>query len=178
MANIQSRSLNSNKGFSLLELLIYVAIIAIITVFISGIFLILNKSRGQTEARNEVNSAIRFAIEKISQDIKAASGVSAPASAGATSTALQITVSGSNIAYCIANAELRRQINGSCDVSSEEIAGGNVRMKSLVFTRLENTNAILNKTIVSIEINLSAEYNSTSTDWQYSASKKTTISLR
>lgn len=178
MANIKPRVFGSNNGFSLLELLIYVAIIAIVTLFIAGIFLILNKSRGQIEARNEVNSNLRFAIEKISQDIKAASNVSAPASAGATSTSLQIAVSGSNVIYCVADAKLRRQVNGSCDASSEKITDNSVKIESLIFTRLENTNAVLNKTVVSIGISLSAAYNSTSTDWQYSASKKTTISLR
>lgn len=178
MMNFKLRISNSNKGFSLLELLIYIAIIAIVTVFIAGIFLILNKSRGQTEARNEVNSSLRFAIEKISQDVRAASGVNTPTSAGATSTNLQVVVSGLNVDYCVADAKLRRQANGSCDASSEEITGNTVRIKSLVFTRLENTNTILNKTIVSIGVNLSIDYNSTSTDWQYSASKKTAISLR
>lgn len=166
------------KGFSLLELLIYIAILAMMMTVIVGIFVSLNKGRGMLEARNEINSNIRFAFEKISQDLRFADSVSTPSSAGATSTSLVVNVSGSAVTYCVVDGKLKRQVGSSCVVGSESITSDIVTVKNYVFKRIENTNAFFSKTVVSIEINLTMDYNSSSPDWQYSGSKKTTISLR
>ena len=72
------KDLSSSRGFSLLELLIYMAILSIMSVILSASFLSLTKGRAKSESRTEVNSNLRFAMERIVQDINAASAVSAP----------------------------------------------------------------------------------------------------
>lgn len=171
-------SLNSKKGFSLLELLIYVAILSVVTLSVAGIFVYINKGRGQTESKAEVNSNLRFAIEKISQDLRYATSVTTPANPSSTSTSLILNSGGSTITYCIAIGFLRRQVGGACDQNSESITSDSVIMSDALFTRLENINNIFNKTIVSIRINITAAYNSSSPDYEYSETKNTTVSLR
>jgi len=175
---LNPRKSASTKAFSLLELLLYVAILVIIMVFLSGAFLSFLRGRSRVEAKNEVNSNLHFAVEKISQDVASASSVSIPASAGATSTSLVLIVSGSEVTYCVSGGQLRRQVSGPCNSSSSAITSSNITVATSTFTRLENTNTVLGKTIVSIEISLSMGYNSASPDWQYEASRKTTVSLR
>lgn len=178
MSNSKFYILNFNRGFSLLELLLYIAILSVITLIFANIFLSLNKGRGKTEARSEVNSTLRFGLEKITQDLKLASAVTSPASTTTPANTLTMTISGTSVTYCVSSDRLRRQAGGACNDSSEAITSDQVLVLTPTFTRRENANSILNKTVVNIEISLSANYNSSSPDWQYSASKKTSVSLR
>ena len=166
---------NHKKGFTLLELLIYVAILAVLMVGIASAFISFNRGRGQVEARSEVNSNLQFAIEKISHDLKFASSVTTPAAAGASSNTLVLVLDGSNITYNVSSGQLKRQVNSE---TPETITSDKVTVATPTFTRLENTNTVLPKTVISIETNISVTYNSESPDYQYSESKKTTTALR
>lgn len=171
--------MKQQRAFSLVELLIYISLISVISLVISTAFITFSRGRGQVEAKGEVNSNLNFAIEKISQDLRLASAVTTPLTAGSTSSGtLVATVSGSTITYCIVSNQLRRQAGaGSCDSNSPTITSPNVIISAANFTRLENTNSVLSKTMVSIEADLQASYNSTSPDWQYSEQKETTVIL-
>jgi len=174
----KDKLLHNKKGFGLLELLIYLAILAIISLIVVNIFLSLNRARGQSVSQNEVNSNLRFASERIAQDIRSATAVTTPSATSTPTSTLDMTISGATVSYCIAGEQLRRQIGGTCDASSEKITGDAVTVStSTTFTRYENTNTVLGKTIISIEFFLYMSYNSNSPDWQYSGSKRTTVSL-
>lgn len=163
--------LNSQKGFSLLELLIYVVLIAGLTMIIASTVVILNRSRGATEARAEVNTNLRFAIEKISQDIQSASAVTTPSSTTTpTANTLVLTIGGSPVTYDVASGVLRR--NGG------QITASTTLFATPTFTRRENKNYTLNRSMVTIKVNLSASYNDSRPDWQYSATKETAIDMR
>src|SRR3989339_2061277 len=97
----------SSRGFSLLELLLYVAILSGLMVVVSDSFISLSRAREQAEARNEVNAAIRFAAERIRQDLKGASVVTTPI-LGTPATTLEATVSGATILYDKLAGQLRR----------------------------------------------------------------------
>lgn len=175
---MQNYKKNVRAGFSLLELLLYVAILAIITTFISGAFFSINQGRARVEASTEVNSNLRFAIEKMTQDIKGASVIALPATAGATSTAIELTVGGAPLAYCMAEGRVRRQSGaGACGASSPAITGDSVVGDTLVFTRMENANTTLGKTFITIGVSLGLHYNSTAPEWQHSATKQTSVAI-
>ena len=149
----------NNLGFSLLEILIYIAVIAVVTSAIGGIFLSVANGQARADAMAEVNSNLRFALDKINQDISAASAITTPALAGDTSATLALTSGASQITYCIVDNQLRRGAGGICDGSSELITSQQVKINNLTFTRLENTNSVLAKTIVSIQTVLTISYN-------------------
>ena len=163
------------RGFSMLELLIYIAILSGLMVIISDMFLELSKGRGQAEAKSEVNAAIRFAAERIRQDMKGASVLTTPVLGTASSTLLS-TVGGVAIRYDVATGTLRRQEGvGTTPVA---VSGSNVFVSTPTFTRLENYNATLLATTTSLQVAMTFQYNSSSTDWKYSDSLQTSISLR
>jgi len=159
-------------GFTLLELLIYVAIFAVITVLLANIFIALSKSNGQSNAKSEVDSAIRFSNQLLSQDLKNASAVSVPSSG--SSNSLTLTRADTTIIYDISSGALRRK-EGSADPVS--LTNTNIVVGTPTFTRIENTNAVFNTTNVSIKINMTFSYNSSSPDWSYSASLQNTFNL-
>lgn len=161
------------SGFSLLELLIYVTILSVLVVVVSNTFIALSKGNGQSNARSEVNSAIRFATELLRQDLKNASAVSVPI-AGTPSGTLTLTRAGVTIVYDISGGILRRK-EGTADPVN--ITNSNITVSTPTFTRIENTNLVFSRTNVAVKINMTFGYNSNSPDWAYSASLQTTASL-
>ena len=164
-----------NGGFSLFELLVYVSILLVLTVVLVGVFTSISRSSGQTESRSEVNSNLRFAFDKLSQDINIATQISTPAIAGDTANTIVMTSGGSTVTYCIVANQLKSQVTGACNASSEAVTSSKVIVNSLLFTRIENTNTALNKTFISIKADMNIKYNSSSPDWQFSSTKVTTI---
>lgn len=162
----------SKKGFSLLELLIYLAILSVLVVVIANIFISLSKSNGQSQAKSEVNSAIRFASELLRQDIKNASVITTPsAGAGTTSSSLTLTRGASTITWNTSAGILRRTLDGVVS----NVTNINVLVGAPTFTRIENINPVFNTTNVSIGVNMTFSYNSASPDWAYTDSLQTTI---
>lgn len=170
--NIKNRSLQ--QGISLLELLIYIAILSGLMVVVSDSFIMLSKGRGQAEARSEVNSAIRFAGELIKQDVKNASAVSAPL-LGVPGSTLSLTVAGAVILYDMSGGVLRRKVDSG---TPEPVTGTAVAVDVPIFTRIENYNAVLGATTTAIQVAMTMRYNALSTDWLYSDTLRTTTTSR
>ena len=160
-------------GFTLLELLLYIAILGILMVVISNMFISLSKGSGQSQARNEVDTSIRFATELLRQDIKNASSISVPASGGSSST-LTLVRNSTTIVYDISAGVLRRQEGVASPVS---VTNPNITVSTPTFTRIENINTLFSRTNIAIKINMTFGYNSTSPDWSYSTSLQTTVNM-
>lgn len=169
---------STQRGVSLLELLIYVALLSGLMVVISDAFISLSKGRGQAEARSEVNSAIRFAGDIIKQDIKNASAVSIP-TLSATSSSLSLTVGGATVLYNVSGGVLNRTVGVAPAVP---VTGGAISVDAPVFTRFENNNSvapgIINATTTAIQAVMTMRYNASGGDWQYADTLRTTATLR
>lgn len=161
-------------GMSLLELLIYITILSGLVTVMSSAFLSLARARGQSGSRSEVNAAMRFVGERLKQDIKNASTVTTPA-LGSPSNTLVATVGGVTVTYDVVAGRLRRQEGVATPVF---LTGNVVRVDSSLFTRIENQNTVLPSTTTSIQVMMAFRYNATSTDWVYSDTLRTAISLR
>lgn len=162
-----------NRAFSLLELLIYISILSIIMVIVSNTFISLSRSQGQSQARSEVDRDISFATELLKQDLKNASIVSVPAAVGTSST-LTLTRAGVVIVYDVSGGALRRKEGSATAVN---VTSPNTIVSTPTFTRIENTNTVFSKTQVTIKVNMTFNYNSTSSNWTYSTALQTTVSL-
>lgn len=162
-------------GFSLIEVLIYISVIAVVTTAISGVFLSIANGQARADAAAEINSNIRFVTDKINQDISAASAITQPASAGQTLSTLALTIGASSISYCVVNSQLHRSSSGICDAGSELLTSQAVKVNNLSFTRLENTNSVLQKTTVSLQTTITIGSSGIS---QNSATKQITSSLK
>ena len=162
-----------NRGISLLELLIYIALLAGLMVVVSDAFISLSKGRGQSQARSEINSALRFSVEKIRQDLKGATAVSSPL-LGTASSSLTMTAGGATVTYDVILGVLRRTENTVVATTT----ASSVFVDPPIFTRLENYNTILNATTTTIQMLLTMRYGGSSTDWMYSESLRTTVTIR
>jgi len=142
-------------------------------VVISNTFITLSKSQGQSQARSEVDRDVGFATELLKQDLKNASVVSVPASVGTSST-LTLTRAGVVIIYDVSGGALRRKEGVATAVN---VTSPNTVVSVPVFTRIENTNTVFIKTQVTIKVNMTFSYNSTSSNWIYSTALQTAVSL-
>jgi len=162
------------RGFSLLELLVYIAILSGLMVVVSDSFISLSQARGQAEAKNEVNAAIRFAAERIRQDLKSASALATPA-LGTPSATISATVSGATVLYDVLGGQLRRTEGAGSPVA---VSGTNILVDTPVFTRIENYNVPLNATTTAVQIVMTFRYNTSSPDWSYADTLRTAVTLR
>lgn len=165
------------KGFSLLELLIYIAVLSGLMVVVGSSFIGLSKGRGQSEARSEVNAAIRFAGEKIKQDLKSATSLTAPVLGNASST-LEMIIPGFTIKYDTLSGQLRRTEGTGLATTTTLVTGAAIFVDTPTFTRIENYNTSLSATTTAVRISAVFHYNASSTDWMYESALQTTVSLR
>ena len=172
------RAIEHPSGFSLLELLIYMGVLSLIVLGVAAIFIAIQGGGTRSQVQSEVNSNLRFAVEKIEDDLRSATSITAPASLGAVSTTLTMSASGTTISYCVVSSTLRRQIGGACAASSDAITDPTVLVATSTFTRFENTNSVLNRTEISVQTDISMSYNGTGPEEQYSEEKITTTALR
>lgn len=163
----------SNRGISLLELLIYIAILAGLMVVVSDAFISLSKGRGQAEARSEVNAAIRFAAERIKQDVKNASAITTP-TLGTPASTLGMTVAGVPVVYDVLGGVLRRTENGV----TASTTGSAIAVDAPTFTRIENYSSALNATTTAIQTGMTFHYNSSTSEWTYADTLRTTATMR
>lgn len=174
--NYKKENFKNNRGITLLELLIYITILSGLMVVVTDAFISLSKARGQSEARSEVNSAIRFASDLIKQDIKNTTAVSSPL-LGVPGDTLGLTVGGLPVLYNVSGGILRRTL----DSVQDDATGGSVIVNNPVFTRFENFNpniGVNGATTTSIQVDMTMRYNSESSDWIYSDTLRTTATMR
>jgi len=102
-----TKHITYNKGFTLIELIIYLAIVSIILISIS--YLILDILGGQTKnyAKQEVNHNLRFISDNLIKDIKKAQDIDSLAS-----DTLVLTMPGDDVTYNFdsINNKLTRQL--------------------------------------------------------------------
>jgi len=154
-----------------MELMIYVSVLSIMSVIVANTFISLGKGGSNVEAKSELNSNFRFAIEKIKRDVSLATAISSPAVAGANSNLLDVTVSGQSVKYTITNNKISRQVGVQ---AVEYITSDAINITALSFTRLENVNSVLNKKRISVEIIMTGEYAGSNPELRYQQSQKTT----
>jgi Tfp pilus assembly protein PilW len=139
------------RGFSLIELVIYLGIVAMLTVAISDVFISVSAARGQGQVRSDTSSEIRFALESIRRDARSSSAVLLPAGAGATGTVLRLATSEGTVEYAVTEGIVRRQAGS---LSSEAITSSNVSADGFVVSRIESANQALAATTTLLRIRL------------------------
>jgi len=165
-----------------MEMLIYLGVMVGLVAVITNIFLVLGRGRGTVIAQGEVHRSMRFAAERIGQDLRSATSVTTPSLTGdvnSTATLVLAHPDDGTVTFCVvADVLLRATSGAACDGNAAALTPAAVVAAAPVFTRWENTNSDLMVTVVSIEFDLSMDYNSMSPDFQYSESKTTTVALR
>lgn len=140
------------KGISLIELLIYLAIFAGIMFVLVQVFIAFTHDRGQIEARVEVQQSQRFAVETMVQAIHRATGVNDPVGA---SLSLAMASSTLNPTVFDVSAGVLRMSEGAGEPAN--LTSDLTTVNSLTFTKITNATTTGVAT-TSIKINFTLDY--------------------
>ena len=162
---------NNTKGFSLMETLIYVAILSLI---IGGLFsfsLTIAANRNKAYAAQEVQANIRGLVTAINADMRTADDVISPTAGNSQATLVLDMGANPDITYSITNGIVYRTLGVGDPVA---ISTTGVLIESVVFKNLATANDRDN-----IELTATINYaGSASQDFRYSQNLQTAFSLK
>ena len=137
-----------NNGFTIIEFLVYIAVLAIVINVIGGVALNVFQVGARTDAIQEVAHNGRFSMQKIGQAIKSASSVVLPSVEGA-SLVLEFEESDKNPTIFDVSGDVLRMKEGNkgyVDLTTSKVNIENLKFKKVSFNGLDS---------VEIEINVS-----------------------
>ena len=164
-----------NQGFTLIEIIVYIAVLSLLVVSVSAFALWAIRSQTKSKAMTEVLNNGRRAMEIMTQEIKEAKGLYAPTitanqlsletkkylPTGETNTYLDFYLCGSRLC-------LKKESQEIIPLTSD-----NVQISNLVFTQIATSSP-------SVQIDLTIDYKNPNNRVEYQASVnlKSTAALR
>lgn len=163
------RDSKKTKGFTLIELMIYIAIFSVLIVVLSELFSAILNVKKESEANTAVQQDVSYLMTRFMYDISRASSVTVPSTLGETGSSLQIVIDGINYSYALSGGQLTlTNNNGTDSLSSSETTVSN-----LSFTRLGS-----GSTKDSIRFSFTVTSNVVQSSGQESKTVLTTVGLR
>lgn len=160
------------KAFTLIEVIVYVAIIGLLVVSFISFALAVSSLRSKNYVASEVNANLRVASEIIGKKIRGAQEVLAPA-IGATSSQIFLDMPGSDPDIKILQDQGRIYLV-EVGIATSTLTSSSVNIKNLEFAHYSSGN---NKSSINFTIN--AEYGvSNSLDYNYENSLQTSVNIK
>lgn len=161
------------NGFTLIEFIIYITIVALVLILVTGFLWNVILGIIKEVSYQEIQQNARFALTKIAQEIRRADGVNTP-SPGQSTSLLSLSMKNSDLnptIFDLSDGKLRIT-QGKAD--PKFLTSDQVRVTKLLFTNLSYSD-----TPGTIRIEMTIEYFNPSNLSQYQASinLKSTISL-
>lgn len=102
----------NNKGYTLVELIIYFALVSLLFIQLTSLFITVLDAKKNIHALSEVERGGQFIYARLVYDITRADSITEPASLGATSNRIRLNIGGVEYKYEIINNVLTLTING------------------------------------------------------------------
>jgi len=132
-----------NSGITLIELLIYIAIIAAVLFIITGFLWDIILGSVKESSYQEVQQNARFALTKITQEVKKATGINSPFSPGGSADSLYLIMAASHLnptVFDVAEGKLRVTYCSGClnqrgpyDLTSDQVIVRNISFTNLSY---------------------------------------------
>ena len=168
---MQKIKIKKGEGFTLVETLIYIAILGGLMAYFISFSLSIGASRSKTYVMQEVNANARIALEILSEKIRAADDILEP-DIGIASTSLRIDMPSpdDNILFDLNNGVLEAEQGSNTFL----ITSDKVNISNLIFNNLTIDGEKGN-----VRIFLTMEYRDPeSKEYQYSRDFQTSVNLR
>ena len=144
---------NSQKGASLIELLLYFSLLGILLMVVTDVMLRTSEFSLEAASKNDLLADTRFIISRLSYDIHQATSITTPAILGDNSQTLVLTVGTETHTYTISGSNLVYERVAGATTQTANINSNKVVVTSLNFQRLGNNGG---KPTVKITIGLEA----------------------
>lgn len=122
------------KSFTIVELLIYMGLLAILLTVLTDIFATMLSLQTESESVSVVQQDGRYILGKLMYDINRASDVSVPSQLGDTGNTLIININGSNQEYHLVNSQLQLTNNYGINI----LNSSETSVDSISFKRIGN----------------------------------------
>jgi type II secretory pathway pseudopilin PulG len=161
------------NAFTLIEFLIYIAIVSSILVLISGLLWNIVFGNIKETAYQEVQQNGRFALTKISQEIKKATEINSP-SPGSSANSLSLAMANPNLnptVFDLADGKLRisQGTNPPIELTTDQVIISSLQFSNLSYEGTPGT--------IRIEMTISYLNPANRIEYQASIDLKTTVSL-
>lgn len=93
--------LNSQKGITVVELLLYMSILSVLLTILTSIFVSALDVQSESNAMSSVEQDGNYILARLAYDIHRAQSINIPAANGATSGNFQIVINGVNYTYSV-----------------------------------------------------------------------------
>lgn len=107
--------LRIKKGFTIIELTIYMGLMAILLVILGGIFFSILDLQLESQASSDVQQDGQYILARIGYDVRRATSVSVPAAAGQTGSSLTLVIGGANYTYAVSGTDLQLTAGAAVD---------------------------------------------------------------
>lgn len=149
----KQNSLN-NKGFSLVEILVYIALLIVLLNVAITTLLSLDTVLARNQAERALNNSATITFEKIVRDIRVASSVDSGLSTLGTSPgALVLNQGATTTSFYIATGTVAVSVNG---VEKGPLTTNSITIDSLIFTSYSGTNSDLVRIQMTLSVNTQA----------------------
>jgi len=120
------------KGFTLVELILYMALMAIFLIILTEIFVSILEVKKESEAVSAVEQDGRFLLSRFNHDLNRATSVSTPATLGDSSSSLVLVIGGDTFTYSLSSGNLQiTNTNGTDNLNSSGSTISNVSFQRI-----------------------------------------------
>lgn len=125
--------MNKQKGFTIIELLLYMGLLSIILLVFIELFVSLTRVRMENESTSNIQQDSSYLINKLIYDIHQAKTISLPLNPPDESNVLNMIVNGTTYSYATDSAKNLIMSDGTTDY---QLNGYDTQVSSILFTRL------------------------------------------
>ncbi|KKR78338.1 MAG: hypothetical protein UU23_C0001G0102 [Candidatus Curtissbacteria bacterium GW2011_GWA1_40_9] len=130
--NSQQSTKHLKKGFTLIELIMYMALMSIFLVVLSELFLSILEVRKESEATSGVEQDARYILSRLYYDLNRASSITTPATPGSSSSTLVAIISGDTNSYSASGGNLTLTNNaGTNNLNSSASSISNLNFQKI-----------------------------------------------
>lgn len=125
------------KGFTFIELIVYMGILTILLTVLSSIFTSILNVQFESTATSSVNQDGRYLLSKLLYDVKSSSAILVPANPGTVSSTMQVTINSINYTYSASSSGNLQVVNNSTG-ETNVLNSYDTSISGLTFTRIGN----------------------------------------
>lgn len=125
---------HKKKGFTMVELLLYMSLLAILLVVLTTLFSQILDTRLESEADSSVSSDGQFILSRLAYDIGRADAILIPIVLGDQTNSLQLIINGVNYTYTMNSNNLSL----TDTIGTAKLNTIDTHISNLIFTRLGN----------------------------------------